>query len=612
MRALFLLCLASLFLPACAQTKPSAPGPAGTSIAAMVKPALSSEAAKRKVADLAGSGDREYLERAYGLILARDPETAYAYGISRVYAVPEDELSDLSDSFALGTRELYLSLKAETDRRLAGPDGKDALALSAFSRWLGDKARDIEFSLAKYPVSPYVNSADQLALAYFTEFRTVRDAGEAERYISCLGRLPAKMAGLAAALDLRTRSGVVLPRGIYEYTLQGVKEIADAPARSSPFFEAFERKLSASSVPAGPAREALLAKAEKAVEKSALPAWKSLAAALERQGSAVPAEGGASRLPRGAEYYATCLARLTTTDLAAEEIHELGKKELARVQAEIRSRFAARGYPQGLSLTQAFTRLGGETGALSGRELLGRIDAIMKAMQDRLGEVVLAQPRCPVEAVWGESGGYYQAPSTEGDRPGRYFVAAGDRRYAYDVATTVYHETLPGHHLQIAKALESDAPGFLRGADFLGFSEGWALYAERLASEMGAYAGDPAGDLGRLRMEALRAARLVADTGINAKGWTFSQALSFLRDNTGLEEGMIRADATRYVIDPGQATAYYVGMLEILRLREECRSGLGPAFDRRRFHELVLGSGAMPLSLLARRVEDFIAAEKAR
>jgi len=209
-------------------------------------------------------------------------------------------------------------------------------------------------------------------------------------------------------------------------------------------------------------------------------------------------------------------------------------------------------------------------------------------------------------------GGYYQPPSADGVRPGRYFVAAADRRYAYDVATTVYHETVPGHHLQTARALEANLPGFLRGADFLGFAEGWALYAERLAYEMGMYEGDPAGDLGRLRMEALRAARLVADTGVNAEGWTFGRAVAFLRESTGLEEGAILADVTRYVVDPGQATAYCAGMLEILRLRESCRAELGPKFDLRRFHEALLGGGALPLDILDGAMGDFIAAEKER
>jgi uncharacterized protein (DUF885 family) len=186
-------------------------------------------------------------------------------------------------------------------------------------------------------------------------------------------------------------------------------------------------------------------------------------------------------------------------------------------------------------------------------------------------------------------------------------VAAGDRRFAFDVPTTVWHETIPGHHLQIARALESDLPGFLRGADFLAYTEGWALYAERLAFEIGVYKDDSAGDLGRLRMEALRAARLVADTGINSMGWSFGQTLSYLQENTGLDTGMLQAEVTRYIIDPGQATSYYVGFLEILRLRDKSKAALGPRFDLRRFNETVLANGALPLELLDRVIEKFIA-----
>ena len=612
-----LFLLAAPLLGASAQVLDSPPWStaAASSGWARLVPNLSATAAAAKVAPLQALGEREFLEKAYGLILLRDPEIAYGYGISKAYGVPEDELSDLSDEQALGTRQLYLAIGKEVDRRVSEARGKavkESVALAAFSRWLRDKEKDIEFSLDKYPVSPYVNSLDQLSIQYFTEYRSMRDASDAERYIACLGKLPAKMAGLAAALDLRAKAGVVLPRGIYEFTLRGIREIANASPESNPFYETFARKLAASSVPEGAAREALLSKAASACERYAIPAWKDLLRALERQGGAVPAEGGAWRLPGGGEYYASCLTRLTTTDLSAAEIHEIGKRELARVQAEIRADFALLGYPKEQSLSQLYTRLGRDSGSLSGRGLLSRIDSLIEGMDGRLDKVVAIRPRIGVEAVFGEFGGYYQPPSADGSRPGRYFVASGDRRYAYDVATTAYHETLPGHHLQIARAIQADLPGFLRGADFLGYTEGWALYAERIAFEMGAYDKDPSGDLGRLRMEALRAARLVADTGLNAMGWSFSKTIAFLRENTGLEEGMIQSDASRYVIDPGQATAYYSGFVEMLALRERCRAALGPKYDVRRFHEAVLGGGALPLSLLGRVIDEFIAAEKAR
>lgn len=609
------LALALLLVPLAAGCSQSQTVPGRTKTAAgwsSLNPDLSPQAALDQVASLRNLGDRAFLERAYGFVLQRDPETAYGYGISALYGVPEDALTDVSDVHSLGTRQLYLAIKAEVDRRLPVASGPDGLALAAFSRWLSDKARDIEYSLDKYPVSPYVNSVDQLTIDYFTEYRQVRDAAEAERYLACLALLPAKIDGIVKALDLRAGAGIVLPRGIHEYTLAGIREVAESSPRSSPFYTAFASKLARSAVPDGPARTALLDKAEKAVERYAIPAWKSLAGALERQASAVPPEGGAWRLPGGRDYYAACLSRLTTTSMGAAEIHELGKRELARIQSEIRAGFAALGYPSGLGLAELYDRLGREGGALSGRDLLGRVDADMKAMDARLGELVLVRPRIRVEAVFGEMGGYYQPPSGDGARPGRYFVAGSDRRYAFDIATTVYHETIPGHHLQISRALEADLPGFLRGADFLGFSEGWALYAERLAFEMGVYAKDPAGNLGRLRMEALRAARLVADTGVNEMGWSFAEASSFLRENTGLGQGMIEADVTRYIIDPGQATAYYSGFYEILRLREKCRSVLGAGFDLRRFDETLLSHGALPLDLVGKVVDDFIAAEKAR
>jgi uncharacterized protein (DUF885 family) len=544
-------------------------------------------------------------------MLARDPETACAYGIAKSYGVPEDELSDLSDAHALGSRNLYLAIEGEAHRRLPAARGEDGIVIAALIRWLDDRARDIEFSIDRYPVSPYVNSPDQLAIDYFTEFRPLRDAADAERWMACLAGLPSKMRGLADAIDRRAKEGVVLPRGIYEQTLQGLREVADAAPGETPFFEAFSRKLEAAGLD-GETRSSLEKKAAEAIGAYASPAWKVLVAALEREAGKVPAEAGASRLPRGKEYYAACLARYTTTNLDAVAVHQLGLKELSRVQAEIRDGFRAMGYPKDASFAELYARLGRDGGAETGAALFGSVDADIKAMESRLDELVLARPRIGVEAVAGELGAYYQPPSNDGSRPGRYFVAAKDYRYRYDVATTVFHETVPGHHLQIARALEADLPGFLRTADFLGYSEGWALYAERLAFEMGFYEGDPAGNLGRLRMEALRAARLVADTGVNSLGWSFGKASEFLAENTGLGRSAIDADVTRYFIDPGQATAYYVGYREMLDLREKARSALGNKFDIRRFHEAVLSHGALPLDLFEQVVDAYIAEEEKR
>lgn len=576
-------------------------------------PDLSFQDAEKAVGGLQVLGTRDFLERAYGLILARDPETAYAYGFSAMYGIPEDGLSDLSDAHALGTRNLYLSLGIETGRRLAGvADDESRLALAALSRWVQDKATDIEYSFDHYLVCPYVNSADQLALAYFTESRRLANTADAERWIACLSSLPGKMKGLADALDLRAAAGVVPPRGILEATIRQVAEVAEATPEGTPLYGAFARRIAGAQIGSEAQRTALLSKAAASIGEYAVPAWKLVAGALERQRAKAPARAGASSLPDGEAFYASCLSRLTTTGLGAKAIHELGLQELARVQAEMRARFESLGYPVNAGFAALYSRLGAEAPVRAGEELLGRVSRTMAAMDERLGELVLVRPRLRVEAVFGEMGGYYQSPSSDGARPGRYFVARGDQRYAYDIDTTVYHETLPGHHLQIARAIEADIPGFLRGADFLGFTEGWALYSERLASELGAYASDPAGELGRLRMEALRAARLVADTGVNAMGWSFDKAAAFLAENTGQSPGMIQSDVTRYFVDPGQATAYYVGFLELLRLREKCRAELGAGFDLRRFHEAILSHGNLPLDLLSAVVDRHIESEKAR
>jgi len=297
--------------------------------------------------------------------------------------------------------------------------------------------------------------------------------------------------------------------------------------------------------------------------------------------------------------------------MTADQIHELGLQKLERIHLEMRSIFDQLGYPQDESLPELYTRVTNDSGVYSGDEIVkGYEDIIMKADQS-MGEAFDLRPSIGVIVVGGPSGGYYTPPAVDGSRPGMFYAQNEGLQPRFSMPTLAYHEAIPGHHFQIAIAQQLDLPSFRRASDFLAYVEGWALYAERLASELGLYGDDLYGELGRLQAEAWRAARLIVDTGIHSRQWTFDQAVDFMVENTGKSEYAMQGEVSRYISIPGQATAYYIGYTKILEVRQRAMDELGDQFDLKEFHNLLLGSGAMPLDMLDQVMTDYIQSKKA-
>jgi uncharacterized protein (DUF885 family) len=232
---------------------------------------------------------------------------------------------------------------------------------------------------------------------------------------------------------------------------------------------------------------------------------------------------------------------------------------------------------------------------------------LIQTASQNLGEAFDVLPQAAVEMGQIPSGAaFYTSATLDGSRPGVFYAPVGGQQPAYNMPTIAYHEAVPGHHFQISLQREMDLPLMRNVVGFNGYAEGWALYAERLASELGWYADDPYGDLGRLQYEAHRAARLVVDTGIHTKQWTFDQAVDFLVENTGLPEGYMQSEVARYIVWPGQAASYYIGYLKMLELREQAKAQLGEDFDLLEFHRVVLGAGSVPLEVLEGVVEAWL------
>jgi uncharacterized protein (DUF885 family) len=349
------------------------------------------------------------------------------------------------------------------------------------------------------------------------------------------------------------------------------------------------------------------------IEASFVPALLTLNDHLDHLATIATPDAGAWKLPQGEEYYAHMLRLETSTDLTPAEIHELGLEEVARIQAEMREILLGLGYAEEASFRELMDRAVTEGGwfdisTQAGKDqYIATIEVAIDRAEQAADAVFELRPTGKVIVIGGPTGGYYVPGAPDGSRPGSYHVSLeGQWRPRYSMPTVAYHETAPGHHFQIAIAQELDLPFPRRDIRFTAYTEGWAMYAERLAWELGLYDDDPYGNLGRLQYELLRAVRLVTDTGIHALRWSREQAQAYMDQAMGAQPGRFSYEVDRYVVMPAQATAYKVGMLKMLELRQRAMDRLGDQFDIKQFHNVVLGNGSLPLDMLEQVVDEYI------
>ncbi|HEY5314392.1 MAG TPA: DUF885 domain-containing protein [Pirellulales bacterium] len=367
-------------------------------------------------------------------------------------------------------------------------------------------------------------------------------------------------------------------------------------------------------------RPRLAAAGREAIAESVVPGYKRFLAFMHDE--YVPHARGsiaASALPRGREFYRHRVQSYTSLDLTPEQVHELGQSEVKRIDAEMRGVMGRVGFKGDFAAFVAHLRTDPKFYADTPEALLKQVAWVMKQVDGRLLSLFRTLPRtpCGIRQVPdfiapSTTTAYYQQPSGDGTRAGFYYLNTYDlkSRPLFEVEALTCHEAIPGHHLQLALQQErADLPKFRRFGDFTAFIEGWGLYAERLGLELGLYE-DPYSDFGRLSYEAWRACRLVVDSGIHYFGWTRQQAIDFMAAHTALAMHNIRSEVDRYIAWPGQALAYKVGELKFRELRKRATVRLGEHFDVRRFHDVVLAGGAVPLSLLEKQVDAWIAAEE--
>jgi len=550
-------------------------------------------------------------EEYWQATMERSPEYASVLGDARY----NDRISDYSvkaENAWLAREEEFLMKLAAIDP--TGFTDQEKISRDLLLRQFADDQEAVGFKEWEMPLNQmggihttYPQLAAQLS------FTTVKDYDD---WIARLHAIPKAFDQVTANMSIGMDDGRVPPKYLLEKALEQGKGLASQKPEESPL------ALPLKSFPAGikPAeRERIKAEMLDAIAKEVLPAYLRFARFLEV--SYIPAgrtEPGVWALADGAKYYAYCIRRSTTTNLTAEQIHQIGIDEVKRDEAEMLVIAQKLGFADLKSFRASF-KSNPKLKAASGDALFAAYSGYKTQMQAKLPQLFGRLPKAPLEVAFVPEylqkvmyPAYYEPGTPDGSRPGRLRVNpynATDRNL-YSVEAIAYHEGVPGHHLQISIAQELDnVPTFRKQASYTAFEEGWALYSERLGKEVGFYQ-DPYSDYGRLEADTWRAIRLVVDTGIHTQHWTRQQMVDYFHDHSAMDETTIQTEVDRYIGWPGQALAYKIGQMKILELRERAKKALGEKFDLRAFHDQVLDAGALPLDVLSDRIDRWIAQQK--
>lgn len=472
-----------------------------------------------------------------------------------------------------------------------------------------------------YPVNQAFGAQKELP-NFLMSRHQIRNAKLARHYVERLQAMGTILDAIEKDVARQAQQGVIAPDFIIDASVEQMKALIASKPADSPLVVTLKTKTTVLADLSAEEKKQLVDAATAAVKDSVYPAYRRLIAREEILRKNASHDAGVWRLKDGEAYYAEQLKYLTTTDMTPAEIHDYGLSEVTRITAEMDKILKSVGIPNGtvgermdrLATDPRFafqdTEVDREQMLARYKALLGHVKTLLPKYFARLPQQALDVRRVPSYAEKGSAGAYYEQPSADGTRPGIFFANLRNvaETPSFSMPTLAYHEGIPGHHLQIATALTiPDLPLIRRFAFISAFGEGWALYSENLAKDMGLYEGDPYGDLGRLQAELFRAVRLVVDTGMHAQHWSREQAIDYFRKTTGMALSDVTAETERYVTWPGQACAYKIGMKAILELREKAKAELGPKFDLREYHTLVLENGAMPLWLLQKNVDRWIA-----
>jgi len=501
--------------------------------------------------------------------------------------------------------------------------GQDLLSYDVFDFFMSNQMAEADrWRYHNFPVNQLFGVQSTVP-DFMVQQHVIEDELGAEHYIARLNQFDEKFEGILEGLRLREERGIVPPSFAVTKVMDQIKGFLAAPPDEHLLVENLREKLGeideSSLDPSR--REELVSEAVSAVEQSVYPAYLGLLDYLRELAPRADSNDGVWRLPEGEAFYRQAIRQHTTTDLSAEQIHRIGLAEVERIGREMDAILRAEGLTEG-SIGERVQQLSERPDQLypdtdEGREqILADYQAIIDEIDPAMDEYFNLRPKTGVEvrrvpefSEETSAGAYYQRPSLDGQRPGVFFANLRDVSEVpkFSMRTLAYHEGIPGHHFQIAITQELEGiPIFRRLLPFTAYSEGWALYTEQLAWEIG-FQDNPLDNLGRLQAEMFRAVRLVVDTGMHHKRWSREQAIDYMLEHTGMGEKDVTAEIERYLVMPGQALSYKVGMMKILELRERAKRELGENFSLPEFHDRILGNGALPLTLLERVVDEWIA-----
>ena len=543
--------------------------------------------------------------------LKRQPEFASNIGDKRY----NDQISDYSVKAVnewLEAEQEYLMKLAAIDP--TGLSDQDQVSRELLIRRLTDDQEAAEFKAWEMPVNQmggiYAIYPQLVAQLSFT---TVKDYDD---WIARLHALPRAFDQVTANMSIGIDDKRVPPKFLLEKTLEQVKQLANQKPEDSPLalpLKKFPASISAAD------QTRIKTEMLDALTKEVLPAYSRFARFLEvAYIPAGPTDPGISSLPDGKKYYQFLIKRTTTTDLTADQIHQIGLDEVKKDEAEMLAIAQKLGFTD-LKSFNASLKANPKLHPASAEALLDAARGYLGPMQAKLPALFGHLPKTPFEVApvpdyleKTSAPAYYEAGTPDGSRPGRLRINTynATTRNLYQVEDLSYHEGLPGHHLQISIARElQGVPEFRKFGGYTAFSEGWGLYAERLGKDVGFYQ-DPYSDYGRLEGDIWRAIRLVVDTGVHSQHWTRQQMVDYFHDHSAIDETSVQAEVDRYIAWPSQALAYKIGQLKILELRDRAKKELGAKFDIRAFHDQVIDSGSLPLDVLDERITAWIASQK--
>ncbi len=577
-------------------------------------------------ADIAAESKKltDFLQKTFDNKVDLYPEFQTRLGIKKDYGKlndnsPEAEKRDLEiDKKNL----LWLQDSINVDAL-----SKEALlSYKLFKQNTENNIEDYKYRLYNYPVNQMFGAQSRKP-AFLINMHRIDNIDDAEAYISRLNGFNAYFLQLIKNLKEREEKGIMPPKFVYDKVVQDSENILvgqpfNASKEPSTLLKDFLKKINKLDLDTS-VKSKLENKAKEALLTSVKPAYEALITFIKSQKERANSDHGAWKFPDGEAFFNTALKRTTTTNLTANEIHEIGLSEVTRIHTEmdlIRSKVGFKGslqdFFQFMKTDKQFYYEDNEAGK---QAYLNKAVKLIDSMKTRLDEIFISKPKADimvkaVEKFREKSAGkaFYNRPAADGSRPGIYYANLYDMASmpTYQMEALAYHEGIPGHHMQLAIQQElQDIPKFRKFGGYTAYTEGWGLYSEYIPKEMGFYK-DPYSDFGRLSMELWRACRLVVDTGIHAKKWTREEGIKYYTDNTPNAELDAIKMVERHIVMPSQATAYKIGMLKILELRKKAKEALGNEFDIREFHEVVISNGAIPLNVLEDFVDNYITSKK--